>query len=206
MRTFLLGMVVVPIALFGQIIVNHLVLENRPIDFVLLFESPLIGILAILLWAAIEEALKFKAAYFGGLNTDSNDEPKDVMVYVITAALGFAALENALFLFSPILEGDTVTALITTNMRFIGATLVHVTSSSMIGMFRAYGYFFNKEKKAQYTFIGFIIAVSLHTIFNLSIIKYQDKLFGTFFIIWIIVLLVILIFEKIKNIHLNRIQ
>ena len=49
-------------------------------------------------WAIIEEGLKFVASYFGALRDRANDEPIDSLIYLITAALGFAALENTLFL------------------------------------------------------------------------------------------------------------
>ena len=44
----------------------------------------------------IEETLKFIIAYFAVLRSKSDDEPIDPMIYMITAALGFAAIENML--------------------------------------------------------------------------------------------------------------
>ena len=49
--------------------------------------TPTIAIIAIVVWATIEEIVKFIAAYFGGLSKKANDEAVDVMIYLITAAL-----------------------------------------------------------------------------------------------------------------------
>lgn len=203
--TFLLGMLVVPIALLGQLILSNIFLKNEEIQ-TFLPHAPFIGVIVMASWAFLEEFLKWIAAYFGGLHQRDNNEPVDVMIYMITAALGFAALENALFIFAPILDGDTATTLITTNMRFIGATLVHVASSALIGVLMAFAYFFKKPKQHHYLIVGFTLSVSLHTLFNFSIIKHQENLFTTFFAVWLVVLAVIVLFEKIKHIHLNKIN
>ena len=55
------------------------------------------GGLLVLIWAAIEEILKFSFAYFSVLRHKEMNEPIDEVIYMITIALGFAALENALF-------------------------------------------------------------------------------------------------------------
>ncbi|MEK7558273.1 MAG: PrsW family glutamic-type intramembrane protease, partial [Patescibacteria group bacterium] len=60
------------------------------------------GILLITAWSAIEEVAKYGAAYFIALKTRFLDEPMDYVIYMITVALGFAALENTLFLISTI--------------------------------------------------------------------------------------------------------
>ena len=51
------------------------------------------------LWAAlVEEVVKFMAIRFMILNDPEFDEPVDAMIYMITASLGFAAIENILFI------------------------------------------------------------------------------------------------------------
>ena len=56
-------------------------------------------------WAAIEEIVKFIAVAIIALRSKNMDEPIDAMIYCITIALGFAALENTLFILSPL---DTI--------------------------------------------------------------------------------------------------
>lgn len=203
--SFIFGMVAVPFALLGQLIINNFFLEKESIISIV-SNRPIVGIIAILTWALLEESFKFLAAYHGGLKRFSNDEPVDVMIYLITASLGFVAVENALFLVAPILAGETTTALLTSNIRFVGTTLVHITSSAIIGIFLASSYFSLKKIKKYYLASGFIVATFLHASFNLFIIKNNDLLYQALLIVWIVVIIIILIFEKIKNIHLNKIS
>lgn len=203
--TFFLGALCVPVALFAQWITSHLFTDGLEIDK-FIAKAPQLGLIILITWSFIEESLKWLAAYFGGLHTRDNDEPVDPVIYMITSALGFAALENALFLFAPILTGDTATALITTNMRFIGATLLHIACSSLIGFFMAFSYFFKKELKAFYLIAGFGLSIGLHTLFNLSIIKNKENIFTTFLVVWLVIAVVLVLFEKIKKIHLNKIN
>src|SRR6185503_7758748 len=76
-------------------------------------------------WSTIEEFTKYIVAWLVVLHRRENDEPIDAVIYMVAVALGFAGLENALFLLSP-LSGDTVIqTVLTGNLRFIGATLLH---------------------------------------------------------------------------------
>ncbi len=206
--TFFFGMLAAPVALTIQLFINHFFFGNADIDH--LFENsigvPVAGITMILLWAFIEELSKYLAARNGGLNRDENDEAIDDMIYLITAALGFSAVENALFIFGPLLTGDTELAITTGNLRFIGATLLHVASVSIIGAARAFSHFKSDKVKKIYVFSSFILAVALHTAFNLIIIKSAESAFLAFSIVWIIIIIIILIFERVKKIFVEKIQ
>ena len=48
-------------------------------------------------WAGIEEVLKYLLALIVVLWRKAVDEPIDMLIYMITIALGFSAVENALF-------------------------------------------------------------------------------------------------------------
>ncbi len=151
------------------------------------------------LWAGVEEVFKFLAIAVIALNSDFNDEPIDAMIYCVVGALGFAALENAFFLFQPIMGGAIAESIITGNMRFIGATLVHLVSSASVGF--ALGYVFYKGYFAKIiaTIIGLVTAITLHSAFNLSIINGTTsdtlKAFGW---VWGATVILIVLFEEIK--------
>ncbi len=151
------------------------------------------------LWAGVEEVFKFLAIAVIALNSDFNDEPIDAMIYCVVGALGFAALENAFFLFQPIMGGAIAESIITGNMRFIGATLVHLVSSASVGF--ALGYVFYKGYFAKIiaTVIGLVTAITLHSAFNLSIINGTTsdtlKAFGW---VWGATVILIVLFEEIK--------
>jgi RsiW-degrading membrane proteinase PrsW (M82 family) len=118
---------------------------------------------------------------------------------MISTALGFSAAENALFLISPILEGDISRSLATGNLRFIGATLLHVMASAIIGVFLAFAFYKSKHIKTIYRSAGILTAIFLHTAFNLFIINNEQSTMTVFSIVWIATILIILILEKIKR-------
>jgi len=203
--TFVFGMLAAPIALLIQMGLDHVTIGNVDIHDAMR-RMPLTAFVLVVLWATTEEVVKYFAAKFGGLSKPENDEPMDNVIYMITAALGFAAVENALYLLGPIVTGDTELAIQTGNMRFIGATLLHVSASAMIGIFRAFSHFKLKEIKKRYTITGVILAITLHTLFNFSIIVSKENAFLAFSSVWILTIIVILLFERIKNLHIEKIE
>lgn len=155
----------------------------------------------IWVWAVIEELLKYLVAYLVALRRTENDEPIDAMMYMITVALGFAALENAFFLFNPIINGDPLQAAITGNTRFIGATLLHTISSGVAGLMIGLAFYKSVFVKRVFTLLGIGIAIVLHALFNLAIISYNggDAILP-FYAVWIAVIGILLAFEKVKRI------
>jgi|TARA_Y100000310_G_scaffold296014_1_gene327887 RsiW-degrading membrane proteinase PrsW (M82 family) len=184
--TFIAGMIVVPIVLPFE----------RFID--VSFTGPIV----IILWATIEEIFKFAGAYFIVLRRKEVDEPIDAVIYMITIALGFAALENTLFLLNPLIDGDFINTIINSNLRFLGATLLHTLSSATVGIMIALSFYKSgKALKIIYTIFGLILATALHSLFNFFIIKESgDQMLTVFFFVWIGIMILILFFEKIKRI------
>lgn len=151
------------------------------------------------LWAIIEEVLKFAAVAAIALRSKSFDEPIDAMIYCITVALGFAAVENTLFILGPFSQGNIFGGFITGNMRFMGATLVHVVSSTLIGFSVGLAFYKGYVLKVLYTLFGVAAAIVLHAAFNISIVDASptDTL-KTFSWIWLAVVIMIILFEEIK--------
>ena len=151
-------------------------------------------------WAGIEEILKFLAVAIIIFQTNQVDEPIDFPMYFIAVAIGFAALENVLFLLNPIAVEGTVVGVLTGNLRFLGSNLVHVLASALIGS--AFGLTFYKTKFIRFFYVFFAIlgAIALHTIFNFFIIRGGgDNFLRVFGFIWIVAIISILIFEKLKR-------
>lgn len=170
----------------------------------------LIGTTAIFTaWSIIEEVMKYFAARITVLRRREDNEPIDPVIYMVTVALGFAAAENALFLLSP-LSGDTVSqAILTGNLRFIGATLLHVLSSGVIGIALGVSFYLSRRKKRLYAFIGVILACALHASFNFLILNTSDEhLLRTFSFVWIALIVMLAVLEYVKRIHprLRRIK
>ncbi len=153
-RTFLMGIVLAPWAVLGQLGLNAIGM------------SPSINSY-FLLAAFIEEVVKFMAVFYIVLRNPNFDEPVDAMIYMITAALGFAAIENILYLFNLYPQNST-TALHIWQFRFIGATLLHTLSSALVGYFLAISWFFKGNKRILIG-IGIILATIFHALFNIII-------------------------------------
>lgn len=186
--TFIAGMVSVAFVLpVEKLIYNHL------------FSS--ITFMTIVLWAATEELFKFIAAYLSALKMKDTDEPIDQIIYMITAALGFSAIENSLFLSNLINSSPFSQSIITGNTRFLGATLLHVASSAVIGIMLGFSYYKKPLVRNFFLFTGLIMSIVLHTAFNLSIIEFSDNIFLVFSGVWVLIVVLIITIEKIKRVY-----
>jgi len=153
-----------------------------------------------LVWAAIEEGMKFFMAWVTALRTKAYDEPIDALEYMITVAVGFAALENTLFILNPLIDGNGFQGLVTGNMRFIGASLLHIVASAVLGYCIGREFYRPMKWKIIWRALGLSAAIALHTVFNLFIIyKNGSKTFAVFTCVWVAALGVLLLFEKIKK-------
>ncbi len=165
---FVAGMLAIPVALFFE---RMLLRELLPfITKATQTKETLIATGSLLLGSAlIEECAKFLAVAIFIFWRKEYDEPADAMMYMITAALGFAAFENALYLQRPfayeIFQGLTII-----NLRFIGATLLHALSSGLLGYCIAGAFFRGKIRKEIAIFLGLLLSTLLHALFNLSIL------------------------------------
>ncbi len=153
-------------------------------------------------WPLTEELAKFTVAYVIAIRSKEYDEPIDGLIYLITAALGFAAAENFLFLVKP---DFSALSMLTANMRFVGATLLHLLSSSTIGIFMAFAFYKNKITKNINIFLGLFTATTLHSLFNLFIIKDGGKnILNVFTVLWSLAVILVLLFEKVKRIDQTK--
>jgi len=159
----------------------------------------------LLLWAFVEELAKYGVAFFVDFRKRTYDEPIDAMIYLITVALGFSAFENVLFLVRSLSEGGLQISLLTASMRFIGASLLHVFSSAVLGGFIAMAYCKSRRAKIVYLIYGVVLASVLHTLFNFfiinnSIMDGSGNVLTVFAILWVGVIFILWFFEKIKTV------
>ncbi len=160
-----------------------------------------------ILLAFLEEALKFALAMATTIFRKTDDEPVDAMIYLLTTALGFAALENVLYIIAPLYNGDFLYGFMTGNLRFIGATLLHVVCSCSIGVTLGISFYRKTLPKITYAIIGLWIATALHSAFNLFIINSEGKqIFTAFYGVWLGVVLLAFFFEKVKNVKPPHVQ
>lgn len=155
--------------------------------------------LLTIFWAAAEELIKYLAVLFIAIKSRYADEPIDFAIYMMTGALGFAALENALFLIDPVSFGNTTVSLLTGNFRFLGAMLLHTVCSGLIGIALGLSFYRDWKMKKLYLFLGIMGAISLHSIFNFLIINSDKGLFGVFSLLWGVTIIVLLLFEQLRR-------
>ncbi len=125
-------------------------------------------IFIFLIIAFIEEILKYLIVRLLVFKDSELDEPIDIVIYMIIAALGFAALENVFLFFSERLQiFETV---LVAALRFVGATFLHALSSGILGFFIAL-WFSKNKKNVILLFTGVSFSVILHALYNFFIIK-----------------------------------
>lgn len=151
-------------------------------------------------WAAIEEILKLVIVASIALHSRANDEPIDAMIYFITAALGFAAFETTFFIMNTLYHGGTIMeTIVNNNLRFMGAELIHVASSAMIGFGLGYTFYRGFLAKLIGLIVGLAAAVGLHAAFNLTISSIPpDHVLQTISWFWAAIVILIILFEEVK--------
>lgn len=181
--TFIMGMLAVVLVLPIQ-------------EFIATFSLPEIKL--ITLWASAEELVKYAVVAVAVLGLKSVNKPIDYAIYMITGALGFAALENTLFLINPIELQDTTVGLLTGNLRFLGSTVLHAAASAIVGIGLGLAFKKSKLRRFVYFVIGMITAMAVHSIFNYLLIVNSRSVFIPFAFVWVITLIVILAFEQLR--------
>lgn len=194
-KTLLLGIILSPLAIVFQLLFVQIVARIIGIDAALISESPW-----FYLWAAlVEELVKYAVVFLVVLRSPDFDEPVDAMVYMLTAALGFAAMENILVMSR--VMGDGVAATVGVwSLRFAGATLLHALSSALLGYFIALAWFYFRNRWQLFS-VGLILATLFHWAFNLFISQMHESvslLFSTG-LLMVMAFLVSALFDKIKS-------
>jgi len=207
-KVFFLGALIAPLAIVFELLLIWLLNPTiHPFDILShipqnSFISALLA--ATLIPALVEEYLKYAVVRFQVIKKSVFDEPTDAMIYCIVAALGFAAVENLMVLFKVDFP-NLGQALGVIGFRFLGATLLHVLASAIVGYWLARGLLELKKRK-KFVLIGLTIAIAFHTCYNYLILttfgETESKLFflSLIAILLISVALVIsLCFKKLKK-------
>lgn len=163
-------------------------------------EATLLGTKVLIAWSAIEETAKYAvAAAFVMWHRKVIRNSLDIVATMLTVGLGFAALENALFLIHPISQGLVFDAIGLGNLRFIGSTLLHVVASATIGFALAFSYKASKPIRAAAASIGLILAIALHALFNFFIIEGDGSyVILALFTVWTGAIAIFAAFEILK--------
>ncbi len=193
-RTFLTGIALAPLAIIGQWLFSQFLTYNYPGYQVATSAS-------FFLWAAfIEEMVKLLAVRLVVLNNPNFDEPVDAMIYMVTAGLGFAAIENILVIFQSVPQGVQLTLQLWI-LRFAGATLLHATASGIIGYFLALSWFY-RHHSGKLVVFGILLATLIHFSFNYILLTFSGDtgaMLYSFILLVISSSFVSILFSKIKE-------
>ena len=154
LRIFLLGMLsTIPIALIEGLIG-------------IVFPSDVF--LAVVVAPVVEEIGKFLVVYWFVFRHPVFDEPVDGIVYAVTAALGFAALENFVYLFAAYSETLTL-PLELSLLRAVLSVPGHALMSSMWGYALGQSLVTPHPLATRLIYHGLLLAILLHAAFNLLV-------------------------------------
>lgn len=159
-------------------------------------------ILVIIGMAFIEEYIKYFVVKKKALKSSEFDEPIDAMLYLIIAALGFAAAENILLINGLHMAGVATSRILEVTMgRLLGAVFLHALASGIVGYFLARSLLL-KHKRKSFVGLGILIATCLHGIYNYIIIEIapRDER-AIVLIIVLLILMAIIISKAFKNLY-----
>ncbi len=149
--------------------------------------------------AFVEELAKFLMVFFLLRRNLVFDEPIDAIIYSIVIALGFAFVENIIYLVSVFNQfpGDLSQVVYFVSLRFIGANFLHTLTSGLVGYFWAIGIV--RRKNPQKLLIGLFLATLIHGLFNLSVV-----IFGIPFYVLSVAVLFVLGLFLLRNAEILR--
>ncbi len=177
LKIFFYGALITIPVLFIQIGLSRFLVYGQ--DYGFFIQHPLL--VQIIRWffivALTEELFKYAVVRLSILHSGELDEPLDIMLYMVVGALGFAAVENVLYLFLPN-TGLSLDIIITTTVtisfiRFIGATFLHTLCAALVGYFLARATLKAHHGK-QLVIIGLVLATFLHGLYDFSIIRLSE--------------------------------
>jgi protease PrsW len=193
-RTLMVGILIAPLAIVAELFFVNIFKDLLP--NVIITSSAIFFV-----WVAfVEELVKYLAVRLTIINNPNFDEPTDAMVYMISAGLGFAAIENILVLFNAFESGVQATIQIWV-LRFAGATLLHAVSSALLGYFLALSWFYNHHSK-KIVAVGFGLAILAHYAFNISLMVTSASWAGfaiTTTGLTALIVLILFLFRKLKK-------
>lgn len=176
-RTFLFGILLV----FPIMLLQHVMQTEWDMNQVF-FQAMIVS-------ALVEEFFKWLVVYHSAYNHVEFDEPYDGIVYAVSVSLGFATLENFLYL---VINGLDVA---------FWRALLPVSSHALFGIWM--GYYmglskFSQEKRQKKIrlLVSFVLPVLLHGCYNLIFLSTQ------YWLLLIVPFMVVLWWNGLKKVRL----
>jgi RsiW-degrading membrane proteinase PrsW (M82 family) len=138
----------------------------------------------------VEEVVKLMAVFILAWRVREFDERADGIVYTVVIGLGFAALENLLYV-----TGGTMVGF----MRALTAVPMHAILGAIMGFYIGKAKFAPKKKKKWLILTGLLFAIIIHTAYDLMFFASKGNTsLGLIGILIAIVMVIIGIFVSFK--------
>ena len=163
--TFFLGILtIIPVLLVAFPVLKYIV---KPLS-----DPYAYGIAMGCLAAGIpEELFKFTVIIFYCMKHSEFDEPMDGLVYGVTASLGFATLENVIY----VTQGDLSTAI----TRALTAVPMHASVGAIMGYYCGRARF-APANRGQLLFLAWFVPMLLHSLYDIPLFVMMKRFAGGF--------------------------
>ncbi len=153
--------------------------------------------------AFIEETCKWLMVYLVGYHSKEFDELYDGLVYATFVSLGFAFIENILYV---VMTSSFSTAL----LRAVSAVPSHACDAIFMGYYisvaKQFGLVKKKKFEKKYLRLSIIVPTILHGIYDFCLMSGYDMLVGVF-VVFVIILYIISVHKlKVMSKNNKRIQ
>ncbi len=185
---FFLGVVItVPVAYVESLLISHIGMNYN--DTFKCF------ILAFLIVALVEEGFKYIILFFGTWKNKNFDHIYDGIVYAVFISLGFAMLENLLYVAQPTfsslshmsmptidaIQSGTDTAMLRAIISVPAHCFYAVTSGYYFGIAKLNNSIGYKRKSILFLAYSFIVPIVLHGLFDFLLLVSNNMLTWTFY-------------------------
>lgn len=159
--------------------------------------------LAMILFVSIEEYAKYLGAWFSSIQGNPYyNERIDPIIYLSTTALGFAALENVLYFLQYLNSFNLDIATVEGGKRIIGATILHMVTTGIVGVCMSIVFFKSKIAKIIGLGFGLLLAIGVHLAFNYLVTHTNtDMVLLGFAITWLLFMFVVISIELLRGPH-----
>lgn len=190
-RSFVGGIVA---GLFVIIVSIMLDVSNYPMDNYLH-----ILIYSFVLVALLEEGFKFLLTYLICYRKKDFNYQYDGIVYASFLSLGFATIENILFVFE---QGSLQTALYRGVLTVPAHVFFAIFMGYYLGLAKHWRRYKNKKREIFYLLQAFLVPILLHGFFDFCL--FSESIPGLLFFLLFIFLLYIICFRKVKEVSEAR--
>lgn len=144
---------------------------------------PQLLLYALFVVATTEESMKYLVLRLFCYNQKEFDEPYDGIMYGVATAMGFAAIENVIY----VMNGGEKTGLEIGLLRMFTAVPAHAVFGAVMGYFVGKAKFISQQKDATIThIIGLLFAICLHGIYDFFIF-YDAETLGIISLVLLVV-------------------